>query len=167
MMISSRIHHFSSSFLLLPISTMEPTTSTATANTTTTITPASATVQASQSSSSETNKKRNNHRRRNNTNKNKARPATEETSTSQTTKQQPKKKEPLKGFKNPKLEDQDDEEADGEVCFICTRPIDYYSVAPCNHRTCHLCTLRLRALYKTKNCAYCKVKLIYLVGTCV
>jgi hypothetical protein len=128
---------------------MEPNTAIATTTT----------AQVSQSSSSETNKKRNNHRRRNN-NKNKTRPAAaEEASTSQATKQ-PKKKEPLRGFKNPpKLEEEDqNEEADADVCFICTRPIDYYSVAPCDHRTCHLCTLRLRVLYKTKNCAYCKVK---------
>jgi hypothetical protein len=31
------------------------------------------------------------------------------------------------------------------------------SVAPCNHRTCHICALRLRALYKTKACAHCRV----------
>jgi hypothetical protein len=50
---------------------------------------------------------------------------------------------------------------EGEACFICTEPVDYYSVAPCNHRTCHMCTLRLRVLYKTKNCAYCKVSLFF------
>ncbi|KAG0208355.1 hypothetical protein BGX28_000649 [Mortierella sp. GBA30] len=41
-------------------------------------------------------------------------------------------------------------------CFICTENIVIFAVSDCNHRTCHLCTLRLRALYKTKNCAYCK-----------
>lgn len=49
---------------------------------------------------------------------------------------------------------------DGEThyCFICTEPIAIFAVAECNHRTCHLCSLRLRALYKTRNCAYCKVR---------
>lgn len=42
-------------------------------------------------------------------------------------------------------------------CFICTENIVIFAVSDCNHRTCHLCSLRLRALYKTKNCAYCKV----------
>ncbi|KAG0266124.1 hypothetical protein BGZ95_003108 [Linnemannia exigua] len=41
-------------------------------------------------------------------------------------------------------------------CFICTENIVIFAVSDCNHRTCHLCSLRLRALYKTKNCAYCK-----------
>lgn len=51
-----------------------------------------------------------------------------------------------------------DEEADtGEVCFICASSIDHTAVAPCNHRTCHICALRLRALYKTKACAHCRV----------
>jgi E3 ubiquitin-protein ligase ZNF598 len=50
---------------------------------------------------------------------------------------------------------QDDVEA--EVCFICASPVVHNSVAPCNHRTCHICALRMRALYKTKDCAHCRV----------
>jgi hypothetical protein len=33
------------------------------------------------------------------------------------------------------------------------------SIAPCNHRTCHICSLRMRALYKDNNCAHCRVSL--------
>jgi hypothetical protein len=55
----------------------------------------------------------------------------------------------------PQTEDGDDVEA--EVCFICASPVVHQSVAPCNHRTCHICSLRLRALYKTKTCAHCRV----------
>ncbi|KAI9314552.1 hypothetical protein BX666DRAFT_2029424 [Dichotomocladium elegans] len=47
-------------------------------------------------------------------------------------------------------------DASGDLCFICTEPIATYAVGQCDHRTCHLCALRLRALYKTMNCAYCK-----------
>lgn len=50
-----------------------------------------------------------------------------------------------------------DEPDDGEVCFICASTIEHTSVAPCNHRTCHICALRLRALYKNKACAHCRV----------
>ena len=50
-----------------------------------------------------------------------------------------------------------DEEVDAEVCFICASPVVHNSVAPCNHRTCHICALRLRALYKTRACAHCRV----------
>ncbi|KAG9512611.1 hypothetical protein KCV07_g9325, partial [Aureobasidium melanogenum] len=54
----------------------------------------------------------------------------------------------------PQTQDGDDVEA--EVCFICASPVVHQSVAPCNHRTCHICSLRLRALYKTKTCAHCR-----------
>jgi hypothetical protein len=46
---------------------------------------------------------------------------------------------------------------EAEVCFICASPVVHNSLAPCNHRTCHICALRLRALYKTKACAHCRV----------
>ena len=48
-------------------------------------------------------------------------------------------------------------EVEAEVCFICASPVVHTSVAPCNHRTCHICALRMRALYKTKACAHCRV----------
>ena len=47
-----------------------------------------------------------------------------------------------------------------EVCFICASPVVHHAVAPCNHRTCHICALRLRALYKTKACAHCRVSIL-------
>ncbi|KAI8647073.1 hypothetical protein BD408DRAFT_409156 [Parasitella parasitica] len=127
------------------------------------------------SSSTETNnKKRNNYRRRNNANKKTpvedGKKACSDTADSSNNKASGKKQEkkPLKGFKkNPKEDQEQEQEGDSEdnVCFICTRPIDYYAVASCDHRTCHLCTLRLRVLYKTKNCAYCKVEAARVVFT--
>lgn len=51
------------------------------------------------------------------------------------------------------------EQAEAEVCFICASPVVYHSIAPCNHQTCHICALRLRALYKTRACAHCRVSL--------
>jgi E3 ubiquitin-protein ligase ZNF598 len=53
--------------------------------------------------------------------------------------------------------DQDKPAEDGELCFICASTIEYLAIAPCNHQTCHICALRLRALYKKRDCAYCKV----------
>lgn len=50
-----------------------------------------------------------------------------------------------------------DADVEAEVCFICASPVVHNSVAPCNHRTCHICAMRLRALYKTKACAHCRV----------
>lgn len=46
---------------------------------------------------------------------------------------------------------------DGEVCFICASTIEHVAISPCNHQTCHICSLRLRALYKTRACAHCRV----------
>lgn len=50
-----------------------------------------------------------------------------------------------------------DDDDDAEVCFICANPVAHHSIAPCNHKTCHICGLRMRALYKTKDCAHCRV----------
>jgi E3 ubiquitin-protein ligase ZNF598 len=52
---------------------------------------------------------------------------------------------------------EDGGDADTEVCFICANPIGHISIAPCNHSTCHICGLRMRALYKDNNCAHCRV----------
>jgi hypothetical protein len=46
---------------------------------------------------------------------------------------------------------------DAEVCFICANPVSHYAVTPCGHVTCHICALRLRALYKSKDCPHCRV----------
>ncbi|PHZ11981.1 uncharacterized protein RHIMIDRAFT_251791 [Rhizopus microsporus ATCC 52813] len=100
------------------------------------------------------------HRRRNHTHR-RRKPRTDNT-TKEEKEDRPKKREPLKGFKKDKLNKNQDSE---EVCFICTEPIDYYAVAPCDHRTCHMCTLRLRVLYHTKNCAYCKAEAKRVVFT--
>ncbi|KAI1784004.1 hypothetical protein LXA43DRAFT_1044548 [Ganoderma leucocontextum] len=45
---------------------------------------------------------------------------------------------------------------DSAVCWICAEPVKYWSVSQCNHRTCHVCALRLRALYKKMECTFCK-----------
>lgn len=60
---------------------------------------------------------------------------------------------------------QGDEDDDSDVCFICASPVDHHSVAPCNHRTCHVCALRLRALYKTKACAHCRTEAATVIFT--
>ena len=46
---------------------------------------------------------------------------------------------------------------DSDVCWICAEPVKYYSLSECNHRTCHVCAIRLRALYKKTECTFCKV----------
>lgn len=55
---------------------------------------------------------------------------------------------------NAEVGDGDDEE---DVCWLCAEPVKFYSVAECNHRTCHVCAVRLRALYKKMECTFCKV----------
>ncbi|KAI1318761.1 hypothetical protein EDD11_005832 [Mortierella claussenii] len=58
-----------------------------------------------------------------------------------------------------------EEDVEQHSCFICTENIVIFAVSDCNHRTCHLCSLRLRALYKTKNCAYCKAEQNIMIFT--
>ncbi|KAL8710781.1 MAG: hypothetical protein Q9225_007235, partial [Loekoesia sp. 1 TL-2023] len=61
---------------------------------------------------------------------------------------------------------QDDQTADeADVCFICASPVVHTAVAPCNHRTCHICALRLRALYKTRACAHCRTEAQHVIFT--
>ncbi|KAH8929077.1 hypothetical protein BT69DRAFT_1236398 [Atractiella rhizophila] len=43
-----------------------------------------------------------------------------------------------------------------DLCFICAEPIKFYALGPCSHRTCHVCAIRLRALYKKTECTFCK-----------
>ncbi|KAJ3170767.1 hypothetical protein HDU88_008670 [Geranomyces variabilis] len=52
-----------------------------------------------------------------------------------------------------------------ELCFICADAVVWYAVGECNHRACHLCSLRLRALYKQNTCAMCKTDLHEVVYT--
>lgn len=56
---------------------------------------------------------------------------------------------------------QNDENGPGEIeeqsCYICAETIKYFMLGTCSHRTCHICSVRLRALYKKKDCTFCKV----------
>ncbi|KAL8825970.1 MAG: hypothetical protein Q9191_004084 [Dirinaria sp. TL-2023a] len=58
-----------------------------------------------------------------------------------------------------------EDEVEAEVCFICASAVEHNSVAPCNHRTCHICALRLRALYKTRACAHCRTESDFVIFT--
>lgn len=58
-----------------------------------------------------------------------------------------------------------EDEVEAEVCFICASLVVHNSVAPCNHRTCHICALRLRALYKTRACAHCRTEARFVIFT--
>ena len=58
--------------------------------------------------------------------------------------------------------DEADVPDDAELCFICANVVAHHSIAPCNHTTCHICGLRMRALYKDQNCAHCRVRPIFL-----
>jgi hypothetical protein len=58
-----------------------------------------------------------------------------------------------------------DDDPDVEVCFICASPVQHTAVAPCNHRSCHICSIRMRALYKTKACAHCRTESDHVILT--
>ena len=63
------------------------------------------------------------------------------------------------------IQQDETEGVEAEVCFICASPVLHNSVAPCNHRTCHICALRLRALYKTRACAHCRAEAKFVIFT--
>lgn len=52
-----------------------------------------------------------------------------------------------------------------DVCFICANPIQHQAIAPCNHVTCHICALRMRALYKNKDCPTCRTPAPFVIFT--
>jgi hypothetical protein len=52
-----------------------------------------------------------------------------------------------------------------EPCIICAEQVQIYSIGPCNHPVCHLCSLRLIALYKSRHCPLCKVEIPNFVFT--
>lgn len=50
-------------------------------------------------------------------------------------------------------------------CFLCAEPATYWAVGECGHRTCDVCAVRMRALYKKTECSFCKVSGFDLGGT--
>ncbi|KAB8302506.1 hypothetical protein EYC80_005899 [Monilinia laxa] len=70
-----------------------------------------------------------------------------------------------KSAKTDETKDADGEAVEAEVCFICASDVEHNAVAPCNHRTCHICALRMRALYKTKDCVHCRTPSPFVIFT--
>lgn len=54
-------------------------------------------------------------------------------------------------------EEDDEDEGPLGLCDLCASQITILALSPCNHRMCHICALRMRALYKTRDCAHCRV----------
>ncbi|KAK3320129.1 hypothetical protein B0T19DRAFT_389001 [Cercophora scortea] len=70
--------------------------------------------------------------------------------------------------KVPAFKNRPEPEGDGDdddVCFICASPFLHRSIAPCNHSTCYICALRLRALYKNKDCPHCRTSAPFVIFT--
>ncbi|KAL8731544.1 MAG: hypothetical protein Q9166_003390 [cf. Caloplaca sp. 2 TL-2023] len=72
--------------------------------------------------------------------------------------------DPIEGVATSTQHDGDVDE-DTEVCFICASQVVHNAIAPCNHGTCHICALRLRALYKTRACAHCRTEAQHVIFT--
>ncbi|KAH3671459.1 hypothetical protein WICMUC_004591 [Wickerhamomyces mucosus] len=56
------------------------------------------------------------------------------------------------------IETPDIEDENIDLCDICAEPIHISAISQCNHKTCHKCTLRQRALYEKKNCLICRTE---------
>ncbi|KAJ2869396.1 hypothetical protein GGI22_000277 [Coemansia erecta] len=51
------------------------------------------------------------------------------------------------------------------ICFICADTTKFFAVGECNHLTCFRCNLRLRALFKSRACPYCKADMATVIHT--
>ncbi|KAI9328314.1 hypothetical protein DFJ73DRAFT_861853 [Zopfochytrium polystomum] len=58
-----------------------------------------------------------------------------------------------------------DNSTEMDACLICADPITYRAFGECNHPVCHLCSLRLRALFKDQNCSFCKSSMPSVIYT--
>ncbi|CAE6363209.1 unnamed protein product [Rhizoctonia solani] len=56
-------------------------------------------------------------------------------------------------------------DSDEMICWICAEPVKFYALSECNHKTCHVCALRLRALYKRTDCTFCKHSQVSVIFT--
>ncbi|RKF54964.1 E3 ubiquitin-protein ligase hel2 [Golovinomyces cichoracearum] len=54
---------------------------------------------------------------------------------------------------------------DTETCIICASEIIHESFGPCNHRTCHICSIRMRVLFKDKTCTLCRTPAPFIIIT--
>ncbi|KAH9814746.1 hypothetical protein DFH28DRAFT_971037 [Melampsora americana] len=54
---------------------------------------------------------------------------------------------------------------EAEICFICAQPVQYYVLGVCSHRTCHVCAIKMRALYNKRECTFCKTDLPEVIIT--
>lgn len=74
----------------------------------------------------------------------------------------PDKPKGSKGRKDKKVKaerDPEDELDDAnDQCVICANKIKYGSITPCNHVTCHLCSLRHRKLFGKMTCLVCRTE---------
>lgn len=78
---------------------------------------------------------------------------------------EPKEGTPAGSRHKAQTSNDNETEEDGEVCFICANPVTHSSIAPCNHITCHICALRMRALYKNKECPHCRTLAPFVIFT--
>ncbi|POS87566.1 hypothetical protein EPUL_001649 [Erysiphe pulchra] len=67
--------------------------------------------------------------------------------------------------KLPSRTDIEPPEFENESCVICASDIIHESFGPCNHRTCHVCSIRMRVLFKDKTCTLCRTPAPHVVIT--
>ncbi|KAI1004113.1 hypothetical protein K3495_g4098 [Podosphaera aphanis] len=56
-------------------------------------------------------------------------------------------------------------ENESEVCVICASEIIHEGLGPCNHRTCHVCSVRMRVLFKDQTCTLCRTPAAHVIIT--
>ena len=48
------------------------------------------------------------------------------------------------------------------LCSICSHPIEFVAQTSCDHEMCSVCAIRMKLLFKSKDCVFCKQPIKYI-----
>lgn len=51
-----------------------------------------------------------------------------------------------------------------ELCVVCFRPVEIYSVGECDHPVCYECSTRMRVLCARNECPICRKEMSKVSG---
>jgi len=57
-------------------------------------------------------------------------------------------------------------ESDGNICVVCFKSVDIFSIGICDHPVCYECSTRMRVLCKQMECPICRQELIKVNWAC-
>ena len=51
-------------------------------------------------------------------------------------------------------------ESDGNICVVCFKSVEIFSIGICDHPVCYECSTRMRVLCKQMECPICRQEMI-------